>query len=685
VAIGEGALTPETKSSMPALAATGQGPEVGLTESLMGSRRWDLLSIIPLVAIVTLVALVALLVWVVGRSDEERARTKLATDALWVEQTLRFQLAVDEDMLVRLALDAAAGTSLETLQNRARLHIAANPETLSVQWFDQTGALTASVPEDMAPTGQPLVETLLRSAAATARPVYGPVEKGTVTLALRRSGGIGGVVVATVALPLMLDRHIPWWIAEQYAVRIFDSGGTLAERARRPVATDAPFHTISFDPPLAGTTLQITAYDRPDAFGNVALLGAIVGLAAFAVLALLVVQRNAVHRRRAEERLRAEMAFRRSMEESLTVGLRAKDHDGRILYVNAAFCNLVGLPAESLIGHRPPMPYWSPDAVEETLARQHALATGPAAPQSFETRFRRSDGAEIEVQVYEAPLIDAAGRHHGWMGSVIDITEAKRAARAARAQEENLARTGRLVTMGEMASTLAHELNQPLGAIASYAAGGLNLVEAGQSQSPMVRMAFEKLGEQARRAGLIIRRIQDFVKKREPQLLPLDLADVAAEAIALMAAEARERRVRLDLQVAEGTPPPVMADRILLEQVMVNLIRNGMEAMAEGPRHGDTLTLRLTSEDGQVRLDVIDEGPGIPAHLVDSLYDPFVSTKAQGMGMGLNICRSIAELLHASLSHAPNPGGGTIFTLRLPAAQSGGLPTASLPNEGSQP
>ena len=109
---------------------------------------------------------------------------------------------------------------------------------------------------------------------------------------------------------------------------------------------------------------------------------------------------------------------------------------------------------------------------------------------------------------------------------------------------------------------------------------------------------------------------------------------------------------------------------------MVNLIRNGMEAMAEGPRHGDTLTLQLTNEEGQVRLDVIDEGPGIPAHLVDSLYDPFVSTKAQGMGMGLNICRSIAELLHASLSHAPKPGGGTIFSLRLPAAPSASPPTA---------
>ncbi|GGH59254.1 PAS domain S-box protein [Frigidibacter albus] len=644
----------------------------------MASRRWDILSYIPLVAIVALVGLVAALVWIVSRSDDGRAANKLATDALWVEQTLRFQLAVDEDMLVRLALDAASGAPMDILQARARLHIGANPETLSVQWFDRAGALVSSVPEGMGPTGQPLVDTLLRSRATTARPVYGGAAGGKATIALR--GSDGGVVVATISLPLMLDRHIPWWIAEQYAVRVSDTSTTLANRARRPVAAGAPFHTISFDPPLAGTVLTITAYDRASSFENTALVGAIIALAAFAVFTLLIVQRNAYQRRHAEQRLRAEMAFRRSMEESLTVGLRAKDHSGRILYVNAAFCKLVGLPADELIGQMPPMPYWSPDAIEETLVRQNRLATGPALPQSFESRFRRTDGTEIEVQVYEAPLIDASGRHHGWMGSVIDITEARRAARNARAQEDSLARTGRLVTMGEMASTLAHELNQPLGAIASYAAGGLNLIEAGQGESPMIRTAFEKLAAQARRAGLIIRRIQDFVKKREPQLVPLDLAEVAADAIGLMAAEARELRARLVLKTPERGLQPVLADRILIEQVMVNLIRNGMEAMAEGPSSGNHLTIRLTPEATAVRLDVSDQGPGIAEELAGHLYDPFTSTKSQGMGMGLNICRSIVELLHGSLSNAPNPGGGTVFTVRLPYAAPETAPT-----EGTQP
>lgn len=666
--MGRGFLGGEgtTDATSPSPAVAGQ-PDFRVTESLIRSRRWDVLSIVPLAAIVTLVALVGAFVWVLARADAERAQSTLATDALWVEQSLRFQMAVDEDMLVRLALDGASGTDAETLRSRARVHIAANPDMLSVQWFDSSGRLVDSVPQGVAPVGQALVDRLVDAPAGPARPVYGPAQDGIVPMALRQSDTDGGVLVAAVSLPLLLERHIPWWIAERYAVRISDSTSTLADRSRRPLAEGAPSHGISFDPPLAGTVLTITAYDRPPAFGNTALLAAIIGLATFSILSLLVLQRNAAHRRRAEARLSAEMAFRRAMEESLTVGLRAKDHAGRILYVNSAFVRMVGLPAETLLGHAPPMPYWAPDRVEETMARQRALAGGAIAPQSFETRFRRADGTEIDVQVYEAPLIDAAGRHQGWMGSIIDITEAKAAARIARAQGESLARTGRLVTLGEMASTLAHELNQPLGAIASYAAGGLNLIEAGQADSVLVRTAFEKLAAQARRAGLIIRRIQDFVKKREPQLVALDLTEVAADAIGLMAGEARERQIQIGLDAPDPLPP-VLADRILVEQVMVNLIRNALEAMAEGPRYGDRLTLRLRAEGGMARLDVSDQGPGIPEDVAAHLFDPFTSTKSQGMGMGLNICRSIVELLHGSLSYAPNPGGGTVFTVLLPFA-----------------
>lgn len=642
------------------------GSDPWTAEPPQGAARIDLLSLVPLVSIVALLTLVVALVWLINRSDVERARTKLATDALWVEQTLRFQLSVDEDMLVRLAQEGLGGTAPEVLETRARLHISANPEVLSVIWYDTAGAVLHAVPGRSAPSDSTLVALLQGARIVSTRPVYGQIAGDTVTFAMRPSED-GGVVTVTLALSLLLERHIPWWIAEQYAVQLLASDGTvLAERARRAPAPGVQPHAISFDPPLRGTVLQIAPYAPPAAFANTLILAAIAGLAGFSILALAALYRNATRRRRAEARLQGEMAFRRSMEDSLTVGLRAKDHAGRILYVNSAFCNLVGWPAETLIGQTPPMPYWAPDQMEETLARQQALAQGGARPQAFESRFRHRDGREIEVQVYEAPLIDAKGAHRGWMGSVIDITEAKATARLARAQDENLARTGRLVTLGEMASSLAHELNQPLSAIASYAAGGLNLMQQGRADPGMLTTALEKMQVQARRAGQIIRGIQDFVKKREPRFAPVALDEVVQETLGFLAPDARENRVHLQADLA--SVPPIRADRILLEQVLINLIRNGMEAMPLPRRHGDvvTITLRAAPAGGSV-IEVADQGIGIAPEVDGHLFDAFTSTKPEGMGMGLNICRSIIELHRGQLTHRPRPGGGTIFTVTLPA------------------
>lgn len=167
----------------------------------MASRGWDFFSLVPLVAIVVLVALVAALASIAARSEGERAAAKLATDALWVEQTLRFQMSVDEDVLVRFALDAASGTSQEVLMARARLHIATNPETLSVHWFDASGDLTAAVPEGVSPAETELVQRILKSTATTtARPIFGPVKDGAVPMALRLAASDGVIVASLAAL-----------------------------------------------------------------------------------------------------------------------------------------------------------------------------------------------------------------------------------------------------------------------------------------------------------------------------------------------------------------------------------------------------------------------------------------------------------------------------------------------------
>ncbi len=631
-------------------------------------RGLDLLSLVPLVSILALVALVTLVIWIANRSEVDQARTKLATDALWVEQTLRFQMSVDEDMLVRMSLDTASGIPEAVIDARARAHIAASPEFLSVVWYDAQGRRSRAVPVAGAPGDDALVARLAQSGTRTARPSYGDIgADGTVSMGLVLPGE-RGFVTATLSLPLLLNRHLPWWIAEQYGVRILEVGGReIAARQRFEAAAGDPGHAISFDPPLRGVVVQISPYRAPTSFRSNLLMAVIGGLAVFGILSLLILFRSARRRRLAELRLRNETAFRRAMEESLTVGLRARDSAGRILYVNSAFCNLVGWEAAELVGHLPPMPYWDPARLEETEARHRSLAEGALSVRSFQTRFRHRDGHQIDVQVYDAPLIDAAGKHRGWMGSVIDITEQKRAARLARAQDETMARTGRLVTLGEMASTLAHELNQPLAAIASYAAGMQNLIARGDPDAGLLSAANQKLAHQAGRAGQIIRRIQDLVKKREPRFSPTRLHEVIAETVEFLQADAREHRVRL---IARASPiAPVQADRILLEQVLINLIRNGMEAMGES-RSDDRLEVRLTAQQTHAVIEVADSGAGIAPELAGRLFDAFATTKPQGMGMGLKICRSLVELHGGQLTHAPRHGGGTVFRIQLPLDES---------------
>ncbi|MEI4484819.1 PAS domain S-box protein [Frigidibacter sp. MR17.14] len=649
-----------------------------------GRRRFDgeLLSLIPLVAIAALVALIAALLWAVRGDEAETMRTQMASDALWLEQTLRFQLTQDEDFLARLSLDAAAGTDADVLENRARLHIANDPEVLVIRWLDRNGAVRRQLPVSGGGfVGSPgavgaaadpeILDLMRRTRGRGVRPSYGgPRMPGATVSMLVPEGQGGGAIEMVISLQTLLDRHIPWWIAERYAVQLVDIGDrSIAARARMTPEEGTAQNTISFDPPVRGALLRITPYHTGAPMSDRLLIAGIAGLSLLSIVALIVLFRAAAQRRRVEHRLRAEMAFRRSMEESLTVGLRAKDHEGRMLYANGAFCRMTGFAPDELVGLPQPMPYWSPDRLDETLARQRALAENGPRAQSFETRFRHRDGHEIDVQVYEAPLIDGAGVHRGWMGSVIDISAAKQAERLARGQEESLTRTARLVTLGEMASTLAHELNQPLAAIASYAAGARNMIEAGRTDPALLGPAMEKLSHQAGRAGQIIRGIQGIVRKRAPNFERVSLAPVIAETTGFLAATLRERGLAIETEL--GPVPEVAADRILLEQVLINLIRNGMEAMGPGgqSKGGRAIRVVLGAAEGGVEIRVEDQGSGVDPEVADRIFDAFVSTKVEGMGMGLNVCRSIMELHHGRIGHAPRAGGGTVFRLWLPAAE----------------
>jgi two-component system sensor histidine kinase DctS len=215
-----------------------------------------------------------------------------------------------------------------------------------------------------------------------------------------------------------------------------------------------------------------------------------------------------------------------------------------------------------------------------------------------------------------------------------------------------------------MASTIAHELNQPLSAIASYTTGCLNVLANGAASRAELEEALRKTSLQAQRAGRIIRRVHDFVRKSEPTRKRVRIGAVVEEAVGFAEAEARTRRVRIRSQTLSD--PELDADPLLLQQVVLNLLRNGMDAMAGTSPEGRELVVTTEQSGGTITIRVADRGCGLSREVRDQLFEPFFTTKAEGMGMGLNICRSIMELHHGRVWAEPNPGGGTVFCISLP-------------------
>ncbi|QNM96914.1 PAS domain-containing sensor histidine kinase [Chitinimonas koreensis] len=252
-----------------------------------------------------------------------------------------------------------------------------------------------------------------------------------------------------------------------------------------------------------------------------------------------------------------------------------------------------------------------------------------------------------------------------WLDIATDVTERKLAIDRERQQAEKLQQTARLIAMGEIASSLAHELNQPLAAISSYSTACRNLVANGQITAEELDGALEKIAEQSRRAAAIIRGIREFVQKREPKRSPCRIGDLVDTVLSLLAAPLNRYYVRLvELRLADDVE--LSADRVMLEQVLFNLGKNAIEAMIDSEPGDRELTLETRLREGWLDLVVADRGPGIDPADVDKLFRPFYTTKAEGMGMGLNICRTIVEHHQGRLWVEERAGGGSRFIVSLP-------------------
>ena len=542
-------------------------------------------------------------------------------------------------------------------------------------------------------------------------------------------GGHGaGYLVGTLALATVLEAALPPRQAQQHEFSFVEADGTRLARAG--TGRGAGVYVAERLVDLAGATLQLradSAATRPSLIPNLA-TALVLGLSFALFGVVLLLARDVRRRARAEAALAEALAFRKAMENSLSTGLRARDMQGVITYVNPAFCAMVGFDAAELLTTRASAesgtpaaaasstgpagpsaaslyapPYWPPEFVQQYQQRQQLRLEGsgrsPNEPrEGYETVFMRSNGERFPVMIYEAPLVDGAGRQSGWMSAVLDLSAQRRVEEISRQQQDRLQATARLATVGEMASLLSHELNQPLAAIASYASGSLNLLADPAPDTPgLLKQALERIAEQAERAGRVIKSVHGFVRRREQLHETLNAEQLLEAVLPLARMHARLSGTRIEIDLPPPAPPSgtpnrplrVRCDRTMVEQVLLNLARNGIQAMEGATRPDERrLTLRVRQADaGRVTFSVIDRGPGIAPEVAQRLFTPFFTTRAEGMGLGLSLCRTVAEQHGGTLDFGPSEGGvGTEFRFTLPAPRvARGAGTDPSDNAGTGP
>ena len=685
----------ESASVCAVMTSLSTSPSTSAPQGRAQRRRravlWGLLMALLLVAQSLLVALT--INYEAGREQDgaDRAAAKTA-------QEFRREMLAQLQALQALAFDEQAGAAWREqasalLLRRSRLE--------RVEWRTLDMSISAAVDTPFAPTLFSLLprrdailetelacaETRRGAAPSFSRTYFVPLPGGLgqevidLCVPVQRAGQGVGYLVGSFAVTRVLEGLLTAREARKHEFSIVEVDGTRLARAG--VSRGANVYVSRQAVDLPGTSMQIradSAKGRPSLLPN--LTTALVmglSLALFAVVLLLA--RDVRRRAQAERRLAEALAFRKAMEDSLPTGLRARDLQGAVTYANPAFCAMVGFSQQEL---RSPLamsgvpPYWPPEFADEYRRRQQQRLVGHGrgaaeAREGFETVFMRKSGERFPAMIYEAPLVDGDGQHTGWMSAALDLSAQRRVEDLSRQQQDRLQASARLATVGEMASLLSHELNQPLAAIASYASGSLNLMVAPDEQTPaLLQQAMNRIAEQADRAGRVIKSVHAFVRRRD-SLHESIAADRLFEAVLpLVRLQARKSgaRIEVDLPPAPAKAPQVRCDRTMVEQVLLNLSRNGLQAMETATDMAQrVLTLQARQTHPRwVTFTVTDRGPGITPEVAAQLFTPFFSTRAEGMGLGLSLCRTVIEQHGGALDFGPGAQqNGTEFRFTLPS------------------
>jgi PAS domain S-box-containing protein len=828
-------------------------PTVGRARSwwlrLTPHRQDRVAMLAPLAAVMLFFAAIVATLGYLRIEEIDREQEAVQRDVEYTQQRLRLRLLERQEQLMRVAREVS-NRELDVSEFRARTESMLNqyPELQGVAWLDERHRVRSSMGTTVISAAQqrspidPSKRGDTESGFAQARDMnqtvylqrpwsneYAPLLQVHIPLSDR--GRFSGILLAEYSVDGLYRYGVPSEVSARYAVSLLDVNGKLLAGTFIPAkkivskllpwATPANEYAMPVSPVGSGLVIRAQAYRASLGVVGSGLFWLVTALSVLTAWMLIANWRHTRKRVQAQQALLSETNFRRAMENSMLTGMRAMDLQGRITYVNAAFCQMTGWTESDLVGRTAPFPYWPEADRDQLTLRLDEEIKGKTSPGGIQVRVQRRDQTMFDARLYVSPLIDAMGTQTGWMTSMTDITEPNRvreqlsqshqrfttvlealdasisvaplgsdemlfanklyrqwfgtqsdghlqlvaeagvppsppndesedsvdsyaglpttalpdtdsesaeiyipalnqwlevrtrylswvdgrlaqmviatdittrrlAEEQSATQAERAQTASRLITMGEMASSVAHELNQPLTAINNYCNGMVSRIKAHQISEEDLLGALEKTAKQAHRAGQIIQRIRSFVKRSEPNRTHSEIGLMVAEAVELAEIELRRFNVRLNHYVAARLPV-LLVDPILIEQVLVNLLRNAAESIDMALRQTSERIVELRVvpkriEDKEVvEFSVQDTGKGLAPEVMARLYEAFYSTKADGMGIGLSLCRSIVES-HLGRMTAENIYNGADvtgcrFSFWIPLPETADLPKTARKNK----
>ncbi|MEY2658246.1 MAG: hypothetical protein RLZZ395_1988, partial [Pseudomonadota bacterium] len=709
--------------------------------------RQDRLAVLaPLGAVLVFLAAVLIAFGYLRFEEIEREQESVRRDVEYAQQRLRLELLERQEHLMRMARDLGnRDIDQREFLTEAQSLVSQHPEIASVTWVDAQRRVKASYAGPGVQSAQWRVAgDSLRHADTSGtfqlareqlQTVYSPPlmrqlpgERSVALMQLhvpiQLHGQFQGVILSEYNIDGLLRFVIPSEIATRHAISFIDdshhllAGQPIDKKSRlnsnMPWMSQAYEYAVPIEPVGNTLLLRAQAYRTSQGLIGNGMFWLMTALSLMTAWMLIGSWRHTRRRLQAQQALVAETNFRRAMENSILTGMRAMDLNGRITYVNAAFCQMTGWSEQELVGRLPPFPYWPDEDIQLLNRRLQDEINGITSHSAYQVRVKRKNGQLFDARVYMSPLIDAKGQQTGWMTSMTDITEPNRireqllasyerfttvlealdasvsvaplgsaemvftnklyrqwfgnkadghhvlitqagtldkaspddsrdsvdslaglpsesltmaqsenaeiyvpdldkwlevrsrylnwvdgrlaqmviatditprrhAEEQAAQQAERAQSASRLITMGEMASSVAHELNQPLTAISNYCNGMVSRIKGQHISEEDLLKALEKTAHQAQRAGQIIQRIRSFVKRSEPNRIETEVAPMVAEALELADIELKRRSVRLSHFVSSRLPR-VHVDPILIEQVLINLLKNSAEAIDHAHR-----------------------------------------------------------------------------------------------------